>query len=382
MTVFKTFLKVLNKLKFVVIMYTVILLVFGVFNMQAGDSTSEFTASRPDILIVNGDKGSVLTENLVRYMEDNCESIDVKNDEEAVDDALFYRDADYVIYIPENYGKNVLDGQNPRIEVKSTQSAGASFAEMLLSRYIKIQNIYADEMRDEDEIINKINLSLESNVKAELTSQLDSGGLSRATLYYNFASYSLLAGAIYVICLILSSFNEEKIKKRITVSSMNYKKHNSILMLSNGLFAVSLWLFYVLLSFIFIGKIMFSFQGLIYIINSFLFAICALTIAFFIGSLVNNKNAVNGIVNVFALGSSFLCGAFVPIEWLPQSIVNAAHVLPAYWYIQNNELTKTIEVFDFNTLKPILVNMGVLVLFCAAFILFSNICARRKRKIA
>lgn len=137
MTVFKTFLKVLNKLKFVVIMYTVILLVFGVFNMQAGDSTSEFTASRPDILIVNGDKGSVLTENLVRYMEDNCESIDVKNDEEAVDDALFYRDADYVIYIPENYGKNVLDGQNPRIEVKSTQSAGASFAEMLLSRYIQ-----------------------------------------------------------------------------------------------------------------------------------------------------------------------------------------------------------------------------------------------------
>ena len=91
MTVFKTFLKVLNKLKFVVIMYTVILLVFGVFNMQAGDSTSEFTASRPDILIVNGDKGSVLTENLVRYMEDNCESIDVKNDEEiltAVFDAL------------------------------------------------------------------------------------------------------------------------------------------------------------------------------------------------------------------------------------------------------------------------------------------------------
>ena len=382
MTVFKTFLKVLNKLKFVVIMYTVILLVFGVFNMQTGDSTSEFTSSKPDILIVNGDKGSVLTENLVRYMEDNCESIDVKNDEEAVNDALFYRDADYVIYIPENYGKNVLDEQNPQIEVKSTQSAGASFAEMLLSRYIKIQNIYAGEIQDEDEIINKINLSLESNVKVELMSQLDSGGLSRATLYYNFASYSLLAGAIYVICLILSSFNEEKIKKRITVSSMNYKKHNSILMLSNGLFAVSLWLFYVILSFIFIGKIMFSFQGLIYIINSFLFAICALTIAFFIGSLVNNKNAVNGIVNVFALGSSFLCGAFVPIEWLPQSIVNAAHVLPAYWYIQNNELAKTIEVFDFNTLKPIFVNMGVLVLFCAVFILLSNICARKKRKIA
>ena len=34
MTVFKTFFKILNKNKFIVILYTVILLVFGGFNMS------------------------------------------------------------------------------------------------------------------------------------------------------------------------------------------------------------------------------------------------------------------------------------------------------------------------------------------------------------
>ena len=47
MIVFKTFLKVLNQCKIPVIMYTVILVAFGAFNMQTGDSNGGFTASRP-----------------------------------------------------------------------------------------------------------------------------------------------------------------------------------------------------------------------------------------------------------------------------------------------------------------------------------------------
>ena len=67
-------------------------------------------------------------------------------------------------------------------------------------------------------------------------------------------------------------------------------------------------------------------EGLIYILNSFIFTICATTMSFFIGNLITNKNAVNGIVNVVALGSSFLCGAFVPMRWLPDSVLKIAHV--------------------------------------------------------
>lgn len=126
---------------------------------------------------------------------------------------------------------------------------------------------------------------------------------------------------------------------------------------------------------------MFSIQGLICSINSLIFTICAVTIAFLIGNLVNNKNAINGIVNVVALGSSFLCGAFVPVEMLPNLVLKIAHILPSYWYIQTNELMKTIETFNIETLKPIFTNMGVMILFSIIFIIITNIISKNKRKI-
>lgn len=379
MTVFKTFLKVLNKCKVPIILYTVFLIAFGGFNMQTSDNSTNFVASRPDILIINNDEEVGITKNLVDYIKNNSNIIDIENEEEAVNDALFYRDVNYIIYIPENYRKDFLNGLNPKIEIKSTGDYQSSYAEMLLTRYIKVANIYQENIKDEEELINKINNTLSKQTEIEITSKLDVDNLSKATFYYNFASYSILAGCVYVICLILSSFKEEKINKRTIVSSMNYKKHNMLLLLSNGLFAFCLWIFYILLSFILIGDIMFTTQGIIYIINSLIFTMCCLTIAFLIGNIVRNKNAINGIVNVVALGSSFLCGAFVPVEWLPDSVLKVAHILPSYWYIQTNELLKTIEVFDFETIKPIIFNIGMILVFALIFIITTNIVSKRKR---
>ena len=183
-----------------------------------------------------------------------------------------------------------------------------------------------------------------------------------------------------MICLILSSFNEETVKKRTIVSSMNYKKYNRTLLLSSGLFAVVLWLFYVFISCVLVGSTMFTMQGLIYVINSFVFTICATTIAFLIGNLFNNKGAINGIVNVIALGSSFLCGAFVPVEWLPNTVLKIAHILPSYWYIQTNELMKTIENFNIETLKPVITNTCMLIVFSIIFIILTNIVSKKKRR--
>ena len=114
-------------------------------------------------------------------------------------------------------------------------------------------------------------------------------------------------------------------------------------------------------------------------INLMIFRDFQKLIAFLIATLVNNKNAINGIVNVVALGTSFLCGAFVPMEWLPSSVINIAHVLPSYWYIKTNELLKTIEVFNFETLKPIFINMIVILLFTILFIVITNIVSKKKR---
>ncbi len=380
MTVFKAFLKVLNRCKMIIILYTALLVGFGAFNMQTSETSTNFVSSKPDILIINKDTQEGITDNLINYISNNSNIIDIKGDEEAINDALFYRDVNYIIYIPENYREDFLSGKNPEINVKSTGDYQASFAEMLITRYIKVANTYQKNIQEEEELIIKINETLSKQTQIEVTSKLDTNNLAKATFYYNFANYSILAGCVYVICLILSSFKEEKIRKRTIVSSMNYKKYNRQLLVSNSLFVIVLWVVYVILSFILIGNIMFTANGIMYIINSFMFTICATTIAFLIGNLITNKNAINGIVNVIALGSSFLCGAFVPMKWLPDIVLKIAHILPSYYYIKNNELLAELENISFESLQPILINMGIILLFAIAFMIIANVFSKRRLK--
>lgn len=381
MTVFKTFLKILNKNKFIIILYTLFLIFFGGFNMQTSESNINFVASKPDIMIVNYDEEKGITKDLIKYIEENSNVVDLKNNEDAINDALFYRDVNYVVYIPKNYNKDFMDGKNPEIEIKSTGDYQSSFAEMLLSRYIKVANIYQKSINSEEELINKINETLSKKSEVKITSKLDTNILSKATFYYNFANYSIMACLIYVVCLILASFKDIKIQKRTIISSTNYKNLNRKILLSNSLFSIILWMIYVVLSFILVGDIMFSIHGIFYLINSFVFTICATTIALFIGNIVSNKNAISGIVNVISLGSSFLCGAFVPMEWLPDGVIKIAHILPSYYYISNNEALKTLELINLNTIKPILLNIIIVLSFSIMFIILTNIVSKRKQKI-
>ena len=382
MTVFKTFWKILNKNKLMVIFYTVLLVGFAASNLKTSKNNISFVANKPDVLIINNDEEKGITKGLINYISDNSNIVDIQNDEEKINDALFYREVSYVIYIPENYNEDFMAGKNPEIKIKSTGDYHSSLEEMILSRYIKVANIYQKSINDEDLLISKINETLSREADVEVASKLDTNTLSKVTYYYNFASYSILACLIFIIGLILFSFNEEKIRKRTVISSTDYKKHNRILLLSNCCYSLILWLVYVIISFVLLGNIMFSSHGALYIINSLILTICATTIAFFIGSILSNKSALAGIVNVLALGSSFLCGVFVPLELLPDSVLKIAHILPTYYYISTNEKLKVLDNFNFETLKPIIVNMVIILGFSVLFIVLSNIVSRKKRKIA
>lgn len=381
MIVFKTFLRVVNKCKMPIIIYTSFLILFSGVNTYNNDSTMDFTAERPDISIINYDYEKGITKSLVDYLTENSNIVDVERDEEKIDDAIFYRDVNYVIYIPENFSEDFIDGKNPEIKVKSTGDYQASLAKLLLERYLKVANIYLNTNISEEELVVKLNETLSASTNIEVTSKLNTTSLTKATKYYNFTNYCLLGGSIYVICLILSSFQNEKIRKRTIISSMDDKKYNKYLLVSNSLFAVILWLLYVIISFVTVGSIMFTLHGLLYIVNSFIFCFCSLTIAFLIGNLINNKQAINGIVNVVALGSSFLCGSFVPVEFLPNSVLTFAHILPSYWFINSNNIIQTMEVINFENLKPLLVNSGVILMFSGVFIIVSMLISNRKRKM-
>lgn len=380
MTVFKTFFRIVNKLKPTIILYTALLIIFGAVNMKTSDNNINFVNSKPDILIINQDVNKGLTKNLIDYMKKNSNIVKVENNEEKINDALFYREVSYVIYIPKDYRKNILLGKNPKLDIKKTDEYDAHLSEMMLKRYIKLQNIYNKEVGSEDELITLINDNINDDVNVKITSKVDTSKTYNIAYYFNFASYSILAIIIYIICLVLCSFKEESISKRINISSINYKSHNNKILLASIVFSSIVWLLFVIIGVIVVGDIMFSIRGLISIINSFIFTFCALTLSILISSLTNNKNAISGIVNVIALGSAFLCGAFVPAEYLPSSVLNFAHILPAYYYINSNDLLKNIDVINISSMHPIIINMIIIIMFSILFIILNNVVTRKKRK--
>ena len=385
MTVFKTLLKILNKNKGIVILYSVLLIVFGSLNMKTSDNSTNFVASKPDILIVNEDKGEKLTQNLISYISDNANITDIDDNEAARDDALFYRNVNYIIYIPKDFSKDLLNGDNPEVDIKSTGDYQAYYAQLMLERYIKTAKNYinianeASGDADVKDIISSIDKTLDKQTEIKVTSQVDTDKLSGITFYFNFMNYGLLAGAIFAICMILTSFNEEKIRRRTIISSMNIHRHNNLQLTGNVLFAIVLWDVYTVVGFVMCGiKKDIMNYALLYVLNSFIFTLCAVTIAFMLANIIHNKNALNGIINVIALGTSFLCGAFVPMQWLPDSVIKIAHILPSYWYIKTNELIADIEKWNIDSLKPLFINMGILIAFSVLFIIIANILSVRK----
>lgn len=379
MIVFSTFWRIVKKYKGTILLYTVMLIMFGGINLTSNSTNDMFTPTKPNIFIVNKDSNMGLTKNLINYLKKNTNVVSLEDDEEKINDALFYRDISYVIYIPKNYSKDVLDKKDVTIDIKSSKDYTSSLTEIMLDKYLNVQSNLVNITNNQDELVNMINNTLDVNSEVVVSSKLDNSYLNRVSRYFNFGSYSLLAVIIFIVTLVINSFKENTINKRIIVSSFNYKKHNSLLMLSSFVYSLIVWVLFSLLSVILLGKDMISIRGILYFVNTFMFVMPTLSFGILISTLVNNKDSIGGIVNVVSLGSAFLCGAFIPTEYLPKIVLSIAHVFPAYYFIDSNNLLSSMEIINFSNLIPVFINYFVLIIFMLIFIVVNNYVLKKKR---
>ena len=103
-------------------------------------------------------------------------------------------------------------------------------------------------------------------------------------------------------------------------------------------------------------------QGL-YALNVAAFGLPVLGIGFLMAKITNNKQALSAIVNVVALASSFLCGAFIPRELMPDAVVAIGRALPTFYYIDNNNALAEMTSFAGAAASQFWVNIGVQIVF-------------------
>lgn len=380
MTVFKSYFKVMLRYKWLIFLYAGICIGISLLNTMSSPAAENFVASAPDVAIINHDSKSTLIDGFKEYVSKNATIKEIEDNEEKIQDELFYRSVNYVLIIPENFTADFLVGKDTKIEVKKTQDSYSTYTEMLINKYLKMVNIYNKSGMSEAQIVEAINKDLENSSEIVLQEEIETVSISKPILFFNFANYAFLGIFIYIIATLMLVFNEANIKKKNSICSTPYSKISNQIFLANLIFAFIVWLIYVLISYIMYGNIIFSTNGLLILLNSFVFSISAVAIGFFAGILCKSKEAISGIVNTVALGLSFISGCFVPQAWLNDTVLNISKLFPSYWYINGNDMIANLTKYDFDTLKPLLTNMGIMLLYALIYLVIIAVINKRRKK--
>ncbi len=380
MIVFNNYFKIVKRYIPTIIMFTTILCFFSVLATSNFEGSADFEEIKPNLAIINNDSDSTITSNFVAYIEANSTIVNLKTDDDSLKDALFFRKVDEIITIPLNFGEELIQGHKPKIDtMKVPDSTSSMYTEMLLNRYLNQVNIYLEAGFSEEEISRSLRKDLKETTNIKLLSS-DSEEITKLNFFYNFTNYTILAVIIFIISTVMGSFMDRNLNRRNVMGTLSHRKLNFQLLLGNSAIALGIWLLYASIALIIYPNAMLSSHGLLYLITSLIFSLVALSIGFLIGITIRNKEAQSGITNVIALGSSFICGAFVPQEFLGSFVLTIAKVFPSYWYISANNNISLLTNFNFHNLSQIMINWGIMLLFIVLFFIITNIISKKKRR--
>ena len=375
MIVFKNYFNIVKRHLGVILVFSIISIGVSVINTSY-TSTENYVSVNPKVAVINYDD-SALSDNFVDYIKERSESVEVEDNEKAIQDTLYLNKSDSILIIPDNFGANILIGNDPRVKIKKSTQNVSEYTELLVNRYFKIAENYSKVGMSENEIINNIEKDIQNEIEVKVSSENQSD-MERLAVYYSFENYAFLSIFIFIIGTIMCIFNKETIRKRNNVSKLNPKSFSNQLFLGHMTLTLSIWAVFILISVIIYKDLMFTTNGLLLMLNSLCFALTATSLAYLIGCLIKKENVISGIQNVISLGLSFISGCFVPIEWLDKNIISFSKIFPSYWFIQGNYDITKLSTFNYENIKPVIQNCGIVLLFGIIYFMIGRMIVSRK----
>ncbi|NLK78156.1 MAG: ABC transporter permease [Clostridiales bacterium] len=339
MQVFKAFFKILNKNKTAMIVYMVIYLALTFVLSSNGqkNDTSDFSKVCMEIGVENQDNGK-LGEALVAYLEKENEIKDIPKEREDLLDAMYYRDIQYVLIIPEDFTEKFLAGEREEV-LEGTAVPGnntAYLAKMEIDEFLQKLGMYIDGGYEPEQAAQKTLDNMEKESKVEFLSVEDSGTKPAAAYFFDYIPYIFLCIMMVSLSCVLIIFNEKNLDARNRCSSMSFFQRNlqmvlgslGIMLLEYGVFMLVAWIMY--------PNYMGSFRGILSMGNALAFMLVCLSIAFLAGRQAKDDAQLNMAANVIGLAFSFLGGVFVPIDLMNKGMQKVAKFVPSYWYVSSN----------------------------------------------
>ena len=378
MQVFKLYFKILNKYKGQMIMYLgifVALLSIFILNNKSGDNG--YVNQKCKFAVSDSDQ-SQESKALLAYLSQKHDKVTIADEElETIQDALYNRNMNCLLKIPKGFGEKMQQGEvENALEVYTIPGTQkANIFEGDVDSYVNYLTTYYSV--GEEQAIEKTNTTLQKKADVRMNDGKNTTGYSNQYYFFKYLGWivmvMIIVGVTPILCTV---FSQKELRKRTACSPYPYSRMNVELFAAIAVTGIGICAVLFCMGMVLIGDDMFTLKGAWHMLNTFCYLLIALAIAYLISKFTTNEQVISMISNVVSLGMAFLCGIFVPSEFLGDAVIKVSKLLPAYWFSQG---VNAIENLDTTSIQTLGSYLGVELLFAAALWCVAMVVARNKR---
>ena len=343
MPVFKLYLKIMRSKEGPICLYVGVFLFLALFMSSTAqkDNVTGFIDSKTSIAVADQDN-SVLSQHIIKYLNENHDVFISDYNRAALQDTLYYNNAQYVLIIPEGLQDSYTTTDNTPLSleyVKEPRTQEGYLVDSQLEEYLSLFRAALHSGITVSDACEQTNTLLQTQITPEfLNADQANTQLPSIYYYFQFFPYAFLSLITVAFGTALISIFDPEVRKRNYCSALPLRKFNAQLAtVCVGVGIILLIILCVLGTMVFHDHLNLVQPGYL-ACNLISFAIVCMSVGLLCGFIAKTSNVLNMLVNIIGLGFSFLGGVFVEQELLSSKILPVAKLLPSYWYIQNNDM--------------------------------------------
>lgn len=365
MPVFKAAMKIARQNLGLILMYVGIVAIVLCLTIQnnAAPQDGAYCASSMTISFVDEDN-SPLSQALAAHLSKIHTLNKCENDPVRLMEDLYYRESEYVLRIPAGFG---ADPEGNPLQVTEVPGSYAGFyLKGQIESYLRQIHLYRVAGFSQQEAVTLADEALSPNVTVlEQPSHSDFS----LVVFFRFLPYGALAMLSLVIGNVLCSFMKTEIRKRTGASAITHRRTERELLLAVAVFGLSIFCVFVLMGTVICKEAFWTSSHLVfYLANLAMMILVSTSIAYLIAMVANSQDSLAGIINSVSLGMSFLCGVFVPLEFMGEGVRIVAQFLPYYWYERAIDMIAKSPVLSGGQSMALAGFLGIQAAFSVAFI--------------
>lgn len=324
--------KILRSKIGIAITYLAIFLFIGISSANNSPNQGNFSENSAGIVVNDLDK-SEASKALIEYLgQSNKISEGAPTDREMLD-GIYYNPSRYYLTIKEGFGQKLAGGETDGILAHAAQE-GSYYESLVGSKidlYLTTAKAYVAAGSTAEEALSKAAAALEKKTEVTIVTE-KAEGFGEMESYFKFIPYIFLSVFVFALCPVIMTMTKSEIKNRIFSSSISPKRFLFETALSSFSFMAVIYLLVIILIPVFIFKTEVTSELRVAWLNSLAFTVFCASLVLLISNLISSEPLVSLIGNIVSLGMSFICGVFVPLQYLDGSVKTVAAFLPAYWY--------------------------------------------------